>query len=134
MISINDITIGMSAQYSHLITSDDIERFADASGDYNPIHLDNDFAKNTKFGRRIAHGALISSFFSKLFASKLPGVGSIYVSQNSKFLKPVFIGDIVEVEVKVQDINREKKRVYFLTTCRVDKTEVLIGSAEIYIP
>lgn len=131
---INSIFIGMKASASHLITDEKVRGFANISEDYNPIHLNDEYAKNSKFGKRIAHGAMVSSFFSSLFATKLPGPGSIYVSQETKYKKPVFIDDIVLVEVKVIDIELKRNRVYFSTTCFVNDVEVLSGKAEIYIP
>lgn len=132
--SINDISVGMKANVSHTITDEKIRAFATISEDFNPIHLDEKYAKNSKFGRRIAHGALVTSFFSALFAMELPGAGSIYVSQNTQFKKPVFLDDTVLAEIEVIDIDVQRKRVYFKTTCFVEETEVLSGKAEIYIP
>lgn len=131
---INSIFIGMKASASHLITDEKIRGFANISEDYNPIHLDDEYAKNGRFGKRIAHGAMVSSFFSSLFATKLPGPGSIYVSQETKYKRPVFIDDTVLVEIEVIDIELERSRVYFSTTCFVNDVEVLSGRAEIYIP
>lgn len=132
--SVGCISIGMKASASHLITDEKIRAFAKISEDYNPIHLDDDYAKNSRFGKRLAHGAMISSFFSSLFAMKLPGPGSIYVSQDTKYKKPVFIDDTVLVVIEVIDVDFERSRVYFSTTCFVDEIEVLSGKAEIYIP
>lgn len=131
---IDSITIGMQESVSHVITDEKIRAFASLSEDYNPIHLDEEYAKNSSFGKRLAHGAMVASFFSALFAMKLPGPGCIYVSQETKFKKPVFIDDTVLVKIEVVDINVERKRVYFSTSCFVDDVEVLIGRAEIYIP
>ncbi len=133
-MTIYDISVGMKASNKHLITNEKIRAFADISEDYNPIHLDDEYAKNSQFGKRLAHGALISSFFSTLFAMKLPGAGAIYVSQSTQFKKPVFINDEVIAEIEVVDINVDKKRVYFSTHCYVDKVKVLSGEAEIYLP
>ena len=133
-MSIDSISVGMTASASHLITDEKINAFAKISEDYNPIHLDADYAKKTPFGERIAHGAMVSSFFSSLFATQLPGPGCIYVAQEVKYKKPVFIEDTVLVEIEVVDINVERKRVFFATRCFVNDVEVLIGQAEIYIP
>ena len=133
-MTIKDISVGMKASNKHLITDEKIRAFAAISEDYNPIHLDDDYAKNSQFGKRLAHGALISSFFSTLFAMKLPGAGAIYVSQSTQFKKPVFINDEVIAEIEVVDIDIDRKRVYFSTHCYVDKVKVLSGEAEIYLP
>ena len=132
--SINDISVGMKASISHTITDEKIKAFAKISEDFNPIHLDEEYAKNSKFGKRIAHGAMVTSFFSALFAMELPGAGSIYVSQNTQFKKPVFLDDTVLAEIEVIDIDIPRKRVHFKTTCFVKDIEVLSGKAEIYIP
>lgn len=133
-LSVNDITIGMKARTSHLITDEKIRAFAAISEDYNPLHIDEEYAKSSEFGKRIAHGAMVASFFSALFATKLPGPGAIYVSQSTRFRKPVFIDDTVSIEIEVTDIDVIRKRVYFATTCFVEENEVLSGKAEIYIP
>lgn len=131
---ISYISIGMKASSTHSITDEKIRAFSQLSEDYNPIHLDDEYAKSSRFGKRLAHGAMVSSFFSSLFAMKLPGPGCIYVSQETKYKKPVFIDDIVVVEVEVTSIDTERKRVYFSTSCYVNDEEVLSGKAEIYIP
>lgn len=131
--SIESLSVGMSATSKHTITDETINTFAKVSGDHNPIHLDDDFATASKFGKRIAHGALVSSFFSALFASELPGAGAIYVAQNTRFIKPVFIEDTVIAEVKITHIDVPKHRVYFSTICYVNDVIVLSGDAEIYM-
>ncbi len=133
-MDINSLSVGMSAKSVHRITDEKIRVFAAVSGDNNPIHIDEEYAKNSPFKKRIAHGALISSFFSSLFATELPGPGSIYISQNTKFRRPVYINDEVKAVVEVTDINIDRKRVYFKTYCLVGDTEVLTGTAEIYLP
>lgn len=130
----SNLSIGMSAKSVHKITDEKIRAFAAVSGDNNPIHIDEDFAKNSPFKKRIAHGALISSFFSSLFATELPGPGSIYISQNTKFRKPVYIDDEVEAVVEITGIDANRKRIYFKTYCLVGNIEVLTGNAEIYLP
>lgn len=95
------------------ITEEMVFKFSEVSGDKNPIHLDSSYASKTIFGKRIAHGILLSSFFSKLISSKYPGEGSIYLSQNIKFNKPCFIGDEIEVIVELE---KKEKNIYFLDT------------------
>src|SRR6059058_4155425 len=85
---------GDTASISKTITDDDIQKFADASGDHNPLHLDDEFAKSTRFGRRIAHGMFSASLISAVIANQLPGQGSIYLAQTLKFVAPVFPGKI----------------------------------------
>ncbi|WP_047707344.1 MaoC family dehydratase [Plesiomonas sp. ZOR0011] len=134
MYDIEDLEIGMSASYSQTITDADIKQFAGLSGDRNPVHLDENYANQSRFKKRIAHGMISSSFFSALFGTKLPGEGCVYVSQSLKFRKPVYIDDTVVATVVVNSIDKEKRRVYFDTYCKVGKQKVIIGQAEIYIP
>lgn len=132
--TINELYIGMQVSSSHLITENKIKLFADISGDYNPIHLDAEYAKTTRFGKQIAHGMLVSSFISTLFAMKLPGQGCIYLSQSLFFRKPVYINDVIIATVEVITIDTSRKRVSFKTYCTVNDKIVIDGEAEIYIP
>jgi len=132
--SIDEILIGMSVSYSQTITDADVKQFADVSGDKNPVHLDEEYAKNSRYKKRIAHGLLSASFFSSLFGTRLPGKGCVYVSQNLNFKRAVYLGDTVTATVTVTDINVEKKRVFFETVCTVKNKKVIDGSAELYIP
>ncbi|GBL43789.1 (R)-specific enoyl-CoA hydratase [Verrucomicrobiota bacterium] len=119
---------------SHLITEEDVRKFADISGDHNPVHLDEEYAKQSRYGRRIAHGLFSASFFSGLFGTKLPGRGCVYAAQNLKFRRPVYIGDMVVATVTVVSVDVTKKRVLFSTVCSVNDKEVILGDAEIFIP
>ena len=132
--TITDIIVGMKASSIHLVTDEKIRAFASISEDFNPIHLDEEYAQKTRFGKRIAHGAMVTSFISSLFAMKLPGPGCIYISQHTLFKKPVYINDSVISEIKVTSIDEVKKRVFFSTLCYVNDQIVLEGTAEIYIP
>lgn len=134
MYKLEEIKIGMSESYSQTITDADIKGFAGLSGDRNPVHLDEDYANSSRFKKRIAHGMLSASFFSALFGVKLPGEGCVYVSQNLKFRKPVYIGDTVVATIEVKDIDVDKRRVYFNTYCKVGNSKVITGDAEIYLP
>lgn len=131
---IEEITPGMSASMSHVVTDEDVRKFAEVSGDHNPVHLDEDYAKDSRFGRRIAHGLFSASFFSGLFGTKLPGRGCVYAAQNLKFRRPVYIGDTVVATVTVLSVDTIKKRVLFSTVCSVEGKEVILGDAEIFIP
>ncbi|MBB1474344.1 MaoC family dehydratase [Shewanella sp. SG41-3] len=134
MYDIDDLEVGMFASYSQTISEADIKSFAGISGDRNPVHLDSEYAEKSMFKKRIAHGMISSSFFSALFGTKLPGEGCVYVSQSLKFRKPVYIDDTVVATVMVERIEKEKRRVYFNTYCKVGKQKVITGQAEIYIP
>lgn len=132
--TIESIKEGMSASYSQTITDADIKSFAGISGDNNPVHMSDEYASKSRFGKRIAHGLISASFFSALFGTKLPGPGCVYVSQSLQFKRPVYIGDTVVATVTVTSINHVKKRVVFDTICTVQERVVLKGVAEIFIP
>jgi 3-hydroxybutyryl-CoA dehydratase len=110
-------TIGQSATFSRTITETDIMLFAGISGDYNPIHVDKEYARNTFFQERISHGLLTASFFSRLLGMHLPGPGSVYVSQSLFFTKPVYIGDTITTRGEVIALNPEKRLITVKTTC-----------------
>ena len=134
MLSIQEYQIGMTSELVHSFSSDDVNNFSKLSGDVNPVHLDEDYAKGTVFGARIVHGAFVSSFFSTIFANQLPGPGCIYLMSENKFLKPVYLNESVLFKVEVIDVVVEKKRVIFKTTAISKNQECLIGTAELYIP
>ena len=124
--------IGASAAITRKITEADIIRFADISGDYNPVHLDADYAARSPFGKRIAHGFLTGAFISAVLGMDLPGPGSIYVGQTLKFLAPVHIDDLVTVSVEVINVREEKRLVMLRTDCTNQQgVLVLTGEATI---
>lgn len=133
-IPLENIKIGMKAHYSQTITDTDIKTFAGISGDRNPVHLDEKYAKNSRYKERIAHGMMTASFFSALFGTKIPGEGCVYTSQSLSFKRPVYINDTVEATVTVTGVNLETRRVKFKTICKVASKIVTSGEAEIYIP
>ena len=133
-IPIEKITVGMAASYSQTIADADIKNFAGMSGDHNPIHVDKNYAAESRYGKRIAHGLMTASFFSALFGTKIPGPGCVYVSQNLTFKRPVYIDDTVTATVEVTNVDIEKSRVVFKTICRVKGKVVTTGDAEIFIP
>ena len=125
-----DIKIGQKVEILHVITDDDIQKFGDLSGDYNPLHFNETWAKKTMFGSRIAHGLLTASFISTAIGMHLPGPGTIYMSQSMRFLKPVRIGDSITTNVEVIRLDDEKRRVILRTTClNQDGVLVLDGEA-----
>jgi len=115
--SIGELKIGDSAQIVKTITEGDIELFARATGDFNPVHLDAAYAEKTMFKGRIAHGLLSVGFFSTILGNILPGHGTIYLSQEVKFLAPVRIGDTITAKVEVIELIPEKNRARFRTSC-----------------
>jgi len=131
---IDEICIGMSASYSQTITDADIKSFAGISGDNNPVHMNEEYATESRFGKRIAHGFISASFFSALFGTRIPGPGCVYVSQSLNFKRPVYIGDTVTAVVIVTNVDKGKNRVFFDTVCKVKGKTVIDGKAELYIP
>lgn len=127
-----DFKIGMNSSYIRKITEDDIDKFAVLTGDDNPLHINEAYAKSTRFKKRIAHGMFIASFFSKIFGTQLPGPGCIYLSQSLKFKKPVYIDDVINAVVTLQKIDKERNRYTFSTQAFVADVMVLDGLAEIY--
>jgi acyl dehydratase len=125
---------GDTASVSKTITDDDIHKFADVSGDHNPLHLDDEFARTTRFGRRIAHGMLSASLISSVIANQLPGQGSIYLGQTLQFVAPVFPGDTVTAQVTVVSIRADKPIVKLETICTNQRDEVVIkGEATVLV-
>ena len=133
-LSIEEIKVGMKVSYSQTITDADIKTFSGISGDKNPIHMNDDYAKESRFKKRIAHGLMSASYFSALFGTKLPGEGAIYVSQSLQFKRAVYLGDTVTATVIVQKIDLKKRRVFFRTVCKVKNKIVIDGEAELYVP
>lgn len=119
----------MRAVSHNVVERADIAAFADLSGDHNPVHLDEDFARATQFKGCIAHGMLSATYISGLLGTELPGPGAIYVGQTLSFRAPVRPGDEVETEVKVKALAREKRKVTLETICRVAGKIVLEGEA-----
>ena len=126
--------IGDSDEITKTITSSDIEMFADVTGDHNPIHVDDAFAKTSRFGRRIAHGMLTASLISSVLANKLPGEGSVYLGQTLQFVAPVFPGDEVTARVTVKEICEDKPILKLETICLNQRNEIVIrGQATVLV-
>ncbi len=133
-ICIEDIEIGMFRYLRKEVTNKDIEMFAEVSTDRNPVHLDDDYALDTIFEGRIAHGMLTAGLISAVIGEQLPGHGTIYMKQSLTFMAPVRPGDVVYAEVKVIDINHAKRRVTLDCHCAVGDTVVLRGEAVVLAP
>ncbi|MEN8369479.1 MaoC family dehydratase [Acinetobacter bereziniae] len=133
-MNIEKIKLGDRVELLRSFTESDVEKFSQLSGDVNPVHLDENYARNTIFKSRIVHGALASSIFSTIFANTLPGAGCIYLKSDNRFLKPIFLNTSVLFVVEVIEIIIEKRRVIFKTTAISNDKECIVGSAELYIP
>lgn len=133
--TINELVVGQAEVIKRRFTEEDVLTFANTSGDKNPAHLDEEYAKGTIFKSRIVHGMLVASLFSAILGTKLPGLGSIYTNQTLKFTKPVYLGEEITATVTVKDINKERNRVILDCVATDEKEEVVIvGEATIMPP
>jgi 3-hydroxybutyryl-CoA dehydratase len=124
----------LEAQYVRRVTADCLDTFAALTGDSNPIHLDEEFAANTIFKGRIAHGMLTATYISAILGTRLPGPGAIYISQSLNFRAPVRIGDEVTATARVMELFPEKKRALLGCDCSVGGKTVLEGDAVLLVP
>ena len=124
----------MREAFSKTVKNEDVIGFAELSGDHNPIHLSDHFARKTRFGGRIVHGLYTASLISALIGMRLPGPGSIYISQTLNFLSPVKIGDVIEISVEVVEILSSGRRVRLSCKCIVEEKLVLDGEAVLSVP
>ena len=123
--------------YTELIhfSKADVEKFAEASGDTNPLHTDPEYCKETRFGRPIVQGALLFSHFSRVFGTIWPGEGSVYVSQTLKFIAPVYVGESANLEIKCVEVDKEKKKATFeCSLFAANNTPVCTGTAVLWLP
>lgn len=133
--TIEDIFVGQTAEMSKTVSETDVYLFAGITGDFNPAHINDQYAKTTPFETRIAHGILSLGFVSTILGMKLPGPGTIYMGQTVKFLAPVRIGDTITAIGTVKEVIKEKNRVIITTSCvNQDGKEVLTGEATVLAP
>lgn len=129
-----DLKIGDQFSTSRAVTDEVIRKFADVSGDFNPIHLDEEFAKTTRFGKRIAHGMLSGAFISAVLGNEFRERKIVYLSQTMKFVAPVFIGDTVKATGTITNIRKDKDIVTLETVCTNQNGETLVkGEAAVMI-
>ncbi len=132
---LEQIAPGASAEVERTISDAEVRTFAALTGDHNPVHLDEEAARRSVFGARVAHGMLTAGLVSAVLGTRLPGPGAIYLSQTLRFLRPVFVGDAVTVRVEVLEVLPAKRRVRLATTCRNQRGEsVLEGEALVLVP
>lgn len=133
--TINELSIGDTAEFTKTIAESDIYLFAGVTGDLNPAHINETYAQKTFFKTRIAHGMLLAGFISTVIGMKLPGPGAIYIRQELKFLAPARIGDTITARVEVTQMQSEKNRITLRTTCtNQENTLILDGEATISPP
>jgi 3-hydroxybutyryl-CoA dehydratase len=131
---IDQLQPGMSESFSKTVTEQDVMLFGEISGDLNPVHFDEEFARKTIFRGRIAHGVLCLSYISTVLGMKMPGPGTVFISANSRFKAPVRIGDTVTTVCTVAEVIPEKRRVQFDCVCKVGDTVVVEGEALVMPP
>jgi 3-hydroxybutyryl-CoA dehydratase len=129
-----DLSVGMRETISKTVENEDVIGFAELSGDRNPIHLSEHFARKTRFGGRIVHGLYTASLISAVIGMRLPGPGAVYISQTLNFLGPVKIGDVVDVSVEVAELTEKGRRVRLQCECRVGDKVVLEGQGVLSVP
>ena len=130
----DELSLGQSAELTRTVGARDLEAFAEVSGDTNPVHLDDAYARTTTFGGRIAHGMLSAAFISAVLGTKLPGPGAIYLSQSLRFRRPVRIGDEVTARATVKALDDKRGHVTLETVCLVSGKAVLEGEALVLAP
>lgn len=129
------IVIGNEVQFSKIFSLANILDFSRISEDNNPIHIDEKQASESIFGKRVVHGVLLVSMFSKIFGTIYPGNGAIYLSQTAKFLKPAFIGETIVAKAKLKSFDKDKFQGVFLTECyKETDTLIFTGEAKILFP
>jgi len=133
-LDLTDVSLGDCAEIEKKMTLDMVKRFASISEDFNPVHLDEKYAANSRYKRQIIHGLMATSLFSGLFGTKLPGEGCVYKSQNIRFKRAIYIGDVVTARIEVTDVSIKKKLITFNTHCFVNGKVMIDGESEIFVP
>ena len=131
--ALEELEIGLSAQTVKLVTEADIQAFAEVSGDFNPVHMDEDFARRTPFRGRIAHGALTASLISGVLGNQLPGPGAIFLGLNMRFALPTRIGDEVTTRVTVKAVDLKSRKAIMDCVCMADGKELMRAEAEVMV-
>lgn len=132
--SFDEIKVGLIHNFEVIIDEELIKKFANISGDFNPLHMDEQYAKETKFGKRVVHGMLLASFFSRLIGMYLPGKNALYFSQNLNFIEPCFIGDKVTVQGEIIDKSEATKIIKLKTSIKNKEGKSLVdGTSQVMI-
>jgi acyl dehydratase len=130
----SEVSVGMRASLSRKLTREDVERFADVTGDRNPIHVDEEYAGRSHFGRTIAHGMFGASLISAVLGTDLPGPGALYMEQSLRFRKPVFIGDTLTATVEITALYSAKNQIRLSTICTNQTDDIVIaGEAVLHL-
>ena len=133
--TMEELQLGDTAYQEKTITEEDVRLFGEITGDKNPAHFDEEYAKTTMFKTRISHGMLVGSLFSKVIGMDLPGKGTIYLTQNLRFRRTVFLGDTIKATVTITQMDTETGRVTLETSCKNKNGEqVIVGDALVMPP
>ena len=132
--TIIEINVGDAAEFTKTISEADVYLFAGVTGDLNPAHVNEEYAKKTFFKTRIAHGMLSAGFISAILGTQLPGPGTIYIRQELIFMAPVFFGDTITARAEVVEVNTEKNRLRFKTTCRNQEGKIILDGEALVSP
>jgi acyl dehydratase len=131
-MTFSELSVGQKAEFIKAFSPADVEDFSRISGDKNPVHLNDDYAAATTFGKRIVHGILVTGLISAILANQLPGEGTIYLGQEISFLAPVYLNEEIRAEVEITELRADKKIVKLSTNCfRLDGTQVIRGNATV---
>lgn len=133
-LTIEELKVGDWAGFSKTVSESDVYQYAGVTGDLNPAHINEEYAKGTFFKTRIAHGMLTAGFISAVLGTKLPGPGTIYLRQELKFLAPVRIGDTITAKVEVSELIEDKNKVVLRTTCTNQKNELVVDGEALMSP
>ena len=133
-LNLNEVSVGDFAQIKKKMTLEMVKSFAFISNDFNPVHLDEKYAANSRYKRRIIHGLMATSLFSGLFGTKLPGEGCVYKLQIIRFKRAIYIGDLVTARIEVTEVNIKKKIIRYSTRCFVNEKLMIDGESEIFVP
>jgi len=134
IVPIEEIRVGDSAEITKRMSLEMVTAFAGISEDFNPVHLDAEYASKSRYRAQIIHGLMASSLFSGLFGTQLPGEGCVYKSQNIRFKRPIYVGDEVTARVEVANVDVNKKVISFTTRCLVNGKVMIDGESEIFVP
>lgn len=132
--TIHDLYIGQSASFTKTVTETDVYLFAGLSGDINPAHVNEMYANQTYFKKRIVHGMLLASLVSATLGMQMPGPGTIYVEQSLSFKAPVYFGDTITASVEVKEINLQENRVVLKTLCKNQNENIVLDGEAIVLP
>ena len=132
--SMKELYVGQTVSGEFPVTEETGRAYAEISRDKNPLHLEEDYARATRFGRRIAHGMLLGGYISGMIGMELPGEGTIYMKQELTFLRPVYYGDRIRVEIVVRELKQEKKRAVLSTNCYNQNDEQVIEGMALVKP